>query len=138
MNHKSYHELSQLETLKERFEYLKLPGEVGGRTFGSYREFNQMFYSSQQWRRVRNEAIIRDSSCDLGVLDYELYDRVVVHHINPITIDDIRDENWDKLLSLENLITTSYNTHNAIHFGNSSGLPNLPMERKPNDTCPWR
>lgn len=127
-----------LSTMQERFEYLKLVGEIGSRTFGSNRFLNQVFYSSKEWHKVRNEVILRDNSCDLAIPDYELYDRVVIHHINPITIDDVKDENWDKLLNPENLITTSYNTHQAIHYGNSSMLPTTKLiERRPGDTKLW-
>lgn len=138
MRQRSYRELMQLETMQERFDYLQLLGEVGGRTFGSNRFLNQVFYSSDEWHRVRNEVIIRDESCDLAMPDYQVYDRVTIHHINPITIDDVKDENWDKLLNPENLITTSYTTHKAIHFGNRNMLPALPVERQPGDTCLWR
>lgn len=138
MKHRTYSELIRLPTIHERFDYLKLTGEVGFRTFGSNRFLNQVFYSSKQWKSVRNEVILRDLSCDLGVADYELYDRVTIHHMNPITIDDVKDENWDKLLNPENLITASYTTHKAIHFGNESMLPKLPIERTPGDTCLWR
>lgn len=138
MRTRSYSELIQLDTLIDRYNYLKLVGEVGERTFGSDRFLNQIFYRSQQWKSARDEVIIRDDSCDLGVSDYELYDKVIVHHINPITIDDIKDENWDKLLNPNNLITTSYNTHQAIHFGNERILTKLPVIRTPGDTCLWR
>lgn len=138
MKTRSYKELVRLPTIEERFEYLKLSGEVGGRTFGSNRFLNQTFYASRQWHDARNQVIMRDLSCDLGVPEYELFDRPVIHHINPITIQDVVDENWDKLLDPENLITTSYRTHQAIHFGNSSLLPKLPIERTPGDTCLWR
>lgn len=124
--------------MRERYEYLKLVGEVGSMTFGSNRFLNQQFYSSRLWKDVRNEIILRDQSCDLGIRDYELYDHVTIHHINPISIDDVKDENWDKLLNPENLITTSYNTHKAIHFGNNAMLPRMPLERSPGDTCLWR
>lgn len=138
MRHRSYSELMHLDTIKERYEYLKLVGEVGSRTFGSNRFLNQTFYRSKQWKQARNEVIMRDQGCDLGISDYELYDRATIHHINPITIQDVIDENWDKLLNPENLITTSYNTHKAIHFGNERMLPKLPTERTPGDTCLWR
>ena len=138
MIERSYAELMHLSTMKERFDYLKLVGEVGARTFGSSRILNQQFYRSKEWKDVRNEVIIRDLSCDLGIADYEIYDRPTIHHINPITIEDVMEENWSKLLDPNNLITTSYNTHKAIHFGNEAMLPKLPIERKPNDTCLWK
>jgi hypothetical protein len=138
MRQRCYRELIHLDNIKDRFDYLKLTGEVGADTFGSHRFLNQRFYSSKQWRDVRKHIILRDSSCDLGILDYEIYGRPVIHHINPITVEDLENENWEKLLDPENLITTSYDTHNAIHYGNSSMLPRLPIERKPGDTCPWK
>lgn len=138
MKQRSYRELIHLDTIEDRFDYLKLTGEVGADTFGSHRFLNQRFYSSRQWHDVRKQIILRDSSCDLGVLDYEIYSRPVIHHINPITIEDIESENWEKLLDPDNLITTSYNTHNAIHYGNDHMLPKLPIERRPGDTCPWK
>lgn len=138
MKQRSYRELIHLDTIKDRFDYLKLTGEVGADTFGSHRFLNQRFYASGQWHDIRRQIILRDSSCDLGVLDYEIHSRPVIHHINPITIEDIENENWEKLLDPDNLITTSYNTHNAIHYGNDSMLPRLPIERRPGDTCPWK
>ena len=138
MKQRSYRELIHLDTIKDRFDYLKLTGEVGADTFGSHRFLNQRFYASRQWHDIRKQIILRDSSCDLGVLDYEIHSRPVIHHINPITIEDIENENWEKLLDPDNLITTSYNTHNAIHYGNDSMLPRLPIERRPGDTCPWK
>lgn len=138
MTIRTLHELLQLETFEERFRYLKLSGAVGAKTFGSSRMLNQQFYSSKEWRNVRRQVILRDLSCDLAHSDYELGSRVTIHHINPITIDDVYDENWDKLLNPENLITTSYNTHKAIHFGTEDMLPKLLIERKPGDTCLWK
>lgn len=138
MRNRSYHELLQFETIRDRYEYLKLAGEVGSDTFGSNRFLNQVFYASKQWKDTRREVILRDNSCDLGIEDYELFSGITIHHINPITIDDVKDENWDKLLNPENLITTSYNTHKAIHFGNSSMIPRGVIERTPGDTCLWR
>lgn len=138
MKIRSYSELIQLPTIADRYEYLKLVGEVAGETFGSHRYLNQKFYRSAEWKSVRNDVIIRDLSCDLAIPEYEIFSHPIVHHINPITIDDVLDENWDKLFSLENLITVSYNTHQAIHFGNNRMLPKLPIERKPGDTCLWK
>lgn len=138
MRQRSYSELIKLNTMRERYEYLKLTGEVGSRTFGSNRFLNQDFYSSRLWKDARKEVILRDASCDLAISDYQIYARPVIHHINPISIEDIMNENWDKLLDPENLITTSYSTHKAIHFGSESMLPKLPIERKPGDTCLWR
>jgi hypothetical protein len=138
MKTRSYSELIKLPTIRERYEYLKLLGDVGFATFGSSRYLNQGFYSSSQWKRTRRDIIIRDKSCDLGIEEYEIFDRPVIHHINPITIKDIEDENWDKLFDPDNLITVSYNTHQAIHFGSESMLPRLPIERTQGDTCLWR
>jgi len=138
MRNRSYSELRSLTTIKDRYEYLKLLGEVGSETFGSNRFLNQNFYRSSQWRDARRKVILRDNACDLGIDGFELHDRIIIHHINPITIEDVRYENWDKLLDPENLITTSYNTHQAIHYGNERMLPRIPLERRPGDTCPWR
>ncbi len=138
MKTRSYSELIKLPTISERYEYLKLLGSVGFQTFGSSRFLNQGFYTSSQWKRTRRDIILRDNSCDLGIADYEIFDRPVIHHINPITIEDVENENWEKLFDPENLITTSYNTHQAIHFGNESMLPKLPIERTQGDTCLWR
>lgn len=134
---KSYTELSQLHSMRERFDYLKLREEVGFDTFGSHRFLNQNFYRSKEWRDIRNKVIIRDNSCDLGISDYEIRDRVTIHHINPITIEDVMNNNLDKLLNMDNLITASYNTHKAIHFGTESMLPSDPIVRVPGDTCLW-
>lgn len=138
MKIRSYSELIKIPTMQERFEYLKLVGEVGERTFGSNRFLNQDFYASRLWKDARKEVILRDQSCDLAIPDYQIYARPVIHHINPISVEDIMNENWDKLLDPENLITTSYLTHKAIHFGTEAMLPKLPIERKPGDTCLWR
>lgn len=135
---KSYKELMQFDNIRDRYEYLKLSGAVADITFGSRRYLNQSFYSSREWHDVRNEVILRDASCDLAIPDYEIFSRAIVHHINPITIDDVMDENWNKLFDLNNLITVSYDTHQAIHFGNDRMLPKLPIERRPGDTCLWK
>lgn len=138
MKLRTYSEILRFPTLKERYEYLRLADEIGARTFGSNRILNQRFYASKEWKDVRREVIIRDGGCDLAHPDFEIGDSATIHHINPITIQDVLDENWDKLLDPENLITTSYNTHKAIHFGNYYMLPKLPIERTPGDTCLWR
>ena len=138
MKTRSYTELMSFDTMEDRYSYLKLSGEVAGETFGSHRYLNQKFYISPEWKNVRNDVIIRDLSCDLAIPDYEIYSRPIVHHINPITIDDVLNENWDKLFDMENLITVSYDTHQAIHFGNDRMLPRLPIERRPGDTCLWK
>jgi len=138
MIQRSYSELISLPTIKERFDYLKLNGTVGSITFGFDRVFNQRFYTSKMWRDIRKEIIIRDNGCDLGVEGYELYDRITIHHMNPITKEDIRNEDWEYLTNPEYLICASYDTHKAIHYGDANLLPKIPVERRPGDTCPWR
>lgn len=134
---KSYSTVILLPTLEERFNYLKLSGKVGAETFGYDRYLNQILYHDPEWRRIRNDVIIRDNGCDLGVEDYEIKGRILVHHINPITIDDVKLRRYC-VFDLDNLICTSHDTHNAIHYGDVNLLPKNPIERKPNDTCPWR
>jgi hypothetical protein len=114
-----------------------LGGTVGAATFGFDRIFNQMFYQSEEWKHVRNEVIIRDNSWDLGLEDYEISGSIYIHHMNPIRLNDIK-YNTDILLDSEFLISTSFNTHNAIHYGDKSKLPLPLIERTPNDTCPWK
>ena len=119
---RTYSELKRLSTFDERYEYLRLGGAVGGSTFGFDRHVNQSFYSSLEWRTIRRDVILRDSGCDLGILGYEINGVPLVHHINPIAVDDIRDrEDW--ILQPEYLITTTQQTHNAIHYGDESLLP---------------
>lgn len=135
---KSYRKLRLLDTFEERFEYLKLQGNIGVETFGHDRYLNQLFYRSPQWKRLRNEVIVRDNGCDLGMDGYEIHDKILIHHINPITEEDILLDT-PKLYDLNNLICVSHSTHNAIHYGDPALLPKkLPPERKPNDTCPWK
>lgn len=134
---KSYSAVILLPTLEERFEYLKLKGTVGAETFGYDRYLNQILYHDPEWRRIRNDVIIRDNGCDLGVEGYEIHGRILVHHINPITIEDVKLRHYC-VFDLDNLICTSHDTHNAIHYGDANLLPKNPIERKPNDTCPWR
>ena len=137
-NLKTYTELSKLQTFKERFEYLKLDGKVGEETFGFDRYLNQMFYTSEEWKRVRNYVITRDCGCDLGIKDREIRERLIlVHHMNPISKQDIIDRS-EILLDPEYMITTCKRTHDAIHYGDDSILYNDPIERFENDTCPWR
>lgn len=135
---KSYSELITLPTFEERFQYLRLDGSVGATTFGFDRIVNQMFYQrSAEWKRVRDKIIIRDHGCDLGVEGHEIYGRIIIHHINPVTIEDL--ERMSSLLfDPENLISTAHMTHNAIHYGDESLLVTAPIERRKNDTCPWR
>lgn len=134
---RSYRELSRLRTFDERFEYLKLNGLVGDQTFGFERSMNQMLYTSSKWRRLRNQIIIRDNGCDLGLAGYEIPDKIIVHHMNPMTIDDLKEFSED-VFNPEYLICVSFITHNAIHFGDKNLLPQLPVERRPGDTCPWK
>lgn len=137
MRKRSYSELLQFKTFEERFNYLKLAGEVGDPTFGYDRYFNQQFYHSSEWRRARNRIILRDNGCDLGMPDYEIHGRIYIHHINPITKQDV-EEFSDNLLDPNNLICVTFDTHNAIHYGDERTLPKTPIERAPGDTCPWR
>lgn len=138
MKTRTYTELSRLKTFEERFRYLQLKGTVGKDTFGFDRIFNQRFYTSQEWRAVRDFVIVRDYGCDLGVEDYEIRGQnVIIHHMNPITLSDI-EHSTDILLNPEYLITTTHNTHNAIHYGDESLLVKAPIERRANDTCPWK
>jgi hypothetical protein len=133
---RSYSELRRFTEFDDRYEYLKLNGAVGRSTFGFDRYINQMFYTSYEWKRARNLVILRDNGCDLGVPGYEIYDHILIHHINPMDVDDIiHGESW--IFDPEYLITTTQNTHNAIHFGNDKLLPKVVLERNPNDTKLW-
>ena len=135
---KSYAELIKIPSFEGRFEYLKILQHVGDTTFGSHRYLNQNLYRNPKWKKARREAIIRDNACDLAHPDFDLGSQpAFVHHINPITIDDILEER-SIVFDLENLITCSFNTHQAIHYGALDMLPRLPITRTPNDTCPWK
>lgn len=135
---RTYTELSRLKTFEERFEYLRLDGQVGKETFGFDRIFNQEFYRSVEWRRIRDQVIIRDCGCDLGVLGHEIYgQRILIHHMNPISLEDL-ERRSEILMNPEYLITTIHNTHQAIHYGDEALLIKLPRERTKNDTCPWK
>lgn len=134
---KTYSKLIQIPTYKERFEYLRLDGQVGRDTFGYDRYLNQIFYRSQKWKSIRDQIIIRDNGCDLAMEGYDIYSKIIIHHMNPITIKDIELES-DYLMDPEFLICVSHNTHNAIHYSNSNLLITAPIERTKNDTCPWR
>jgi hypothetical protein len=136
MKIRTYSELTRYKTHLERFQYLALRGEVGAETFGHDRWANQQFYRSVEWRRVRREVAIRDNGCDLGVDGYEIHDRVYVHHMNPITPDDIFEGNAS-VFDPEFLITVTHDTHNAIHYGDESLLPRPLIERRPGDTKLW-
>lgn len=134
---RSYSEMILLPTFKERFEYLKLSGSIGVETFGHDRYLNQILYNSAQWHETRRQVIIRDNGCDLACDGYEISSLILVHHINPISIDDIVNKNF-KVFDMNNLVLTSHQTHNAIHYG-ADDLPQFEVvERKPNDTCPWK
>lgn len=134
---KSYSELIQYAAFEDRFEYLSVKADVAGQTFGGERWLNQGFYRSYEWKEVRDFVITRDLGCDLASAEHIVYDRIVVHHMNPIRIEDIVDFNAD-ILDPEYLITTCHNTHNAIHYGDVSLLPKPMVVRGPGDTTPWR
>lgn len=134
---RTYSELILLTTFEERFQYLKLGGTVGQIAFGYERYLNQLLYISDEWKRCRRKVIIRDLGCDLACEGYELQDKILIHHMNPITVDDILQRN-PRVFDLENLICTSHNTHNAIHYGDESLLLRAPIVRTKNDMCPWK
>lgn len=135
---KTYNEMILLPTFQERFNYLKLNGLVGEDTFGYNRYLNQYFYTSREWKQLRDAIIVRDNGCDLGIEGCEIGSGILIHHIEPITMDDIKNRS-DKLLDPNNLICVSKKTHNAIHFGDESILiEDVAIERFPNDTSPWR
>lgn len=136
-NIRTYSELIKLPTFEERYRYLRIGGRVGEETFGFDRYLNQMFYTSNEWRDIRDHVIIRDNGCDLGIPDREISGRILVHHMNPITVEDVVKRS-KYLLDPEYLISTIKNTHDAIHYGDESLLFTGPIERRPNDTCPWR
>lgn len=136
MRHRRYRELRRLETFEERFDYLSLAGQVGEATFGFDRWVNQRFYTSPQWRRVRDFVVVRDNGCDLGVPGHEVHVDILVHHMNPMTVEDIV-EGADWILDPEFLITTSKRTHNAIHYGDESLIPRPVVARQPGDTKLW-
>lgn len=134
---KSYEELVTIDGFRERYEYLKLNGQVGQDTFGFDRYLNQRFYHSAEWQSIRDYVIARDLGCDLGVDGYAIHGKVYIHHMNPIRADDIKLAT--RYLSDPNyLICTTHETHNAIHYGDASLLVTEPIERAPHDTCPWR
>lgn len=134
---KTYSELRRLLTFEERLDYLKLNGSVGEDTFGFDRYLNQKFYRSREWLAVRDRVIVRDCGCDLGVDGYTIFGKILIHHMNPITVSDIQSVS-DYLLNPEYLICTTHRTHNAIHYGDSSLIATEPIERSKYDTCPWR
>lgn len=134
---RTYKELQTLKTFEERFEYLKIGGTIGEETFGYDRYLNQLFYNSDRWKKTRDNIIIRDNGCDLGHPDYEIRGRIIVHHMNAVTLEDLeRDAN--KLYDPRYLICVSHNTHNAITYGDITLLPKPLIERRRHDTCPWK
>ena len=137
MSIRTYSELITLLTFEERFKYLQLNGQVGESTFGFDRYMNQVFYRSQKWKSIRDFVIIRDCGCDLGVEGYDIHGKIIIHHMNPLSMRDIETES-DFLLNPDFLICTTHNTHNAIHYGDENLLVTAPIERTKNDTCPWR
>lgn len=134
---KTYSDLVRLETFDDRYEYLRLGGKVGVDTFGFDRYLNQIFYKSEAWLRVRDYVIVRDNGCDLGMEGYEIYGKVLVHHMNPITKEDILNRS-NFLLNPEYLISVSKRTHDAIHYGSENPMSHVLIERTKNDTCPWK
>lgn len=137
MSIKCYSELVLIPTFQARYQYLHLNGEIGKETFGFDRYMNQFFYRSPEWRRVRDLVITRDEGCDLGIHGREIFGRIIIHHMNPIRPEDIRDRS-ELLFNPEYLITTIHDTHLAIHYGDEHLLLQEPVERRPNDTCPWK
>lgn len=133
---RTYSELRRLRTFEERFDYLKLHAGVGEKTFGFERYLNQRFYTSTEWRNVRDQVIVRDEGLDLGIDGYEIYDRILIHHMNPMRSEDLIHGNLD-VLNPEFLITTTHRTHNAIHYGDKSLLPSALVDRRPGDTRLW-
>lgn len=135
--YKTYSEMIKKELFKDRLIYLSLNGLVGDQTFGGHRYLNQIFYKSLKWKETRREVILRDNGCDLADERYPIKGLVYIHHINPITIEDILEER-PCVFDLENLVCASFKTHNAIHYGIDDIYISEPISRKPNDTCPWR
>lgn len=134
---KTYSELIKIPTFEERYEYLKLNGKVSELTFGHNRYLNQDFYRSKDWQDFRRKIIIRDDGCDLAHPDHKLYCHLVIHHLNPITVEDIVNKRRC-VFDPENAVCTMHKTHNAIHYGDISQINSILVERAPNDTCPWR
>ena len=137
MSIRTYSELITIPTFEERFEYLQLKGSVGKDTFGYDRYLNQVLYRSPEWKRLRNQIIIRDDGCDLACDSYDIYGKVLIHHLNPITVEDILTRSR-KVFDPDNLVCVSHSTHNAIHYGDVDLLVTGPIIRTKNDTCPWR
>lgn len=137
MSIRTYSELITIPTFEERFEYLQLKGSVGKDTFGYDRYLNQVLYRSPEWKRLRNQIIIRDGGCDLACDGYDIYGKVLIHHLNPITVEDVLARSR-KVFDPDNLVCVTHNTHNAIHYGDADLLVTGPIIRTKNDTCPWR
>lgn len=137
MKIRTYSELLKLPTWNERFKYLKLEAQIGNETFGQNRFLNQDFYRSPEWRRLRDYIILRDNGCDLGIEGMEIHGPIYIHHMNPISDSDIIHQS-DYLIDPEYLISVSFQTHNGIHYGGIDLVEDTYVERKPNDTCPWR
>ena len=137
MSIRTYSELILLPTFEERFKYLQLNGRVGDDTFGFDRYINQNFYKSADWKRIRDQIIIRDNGCDLALEGYEIYERILIHHMNPITVKDV-ELSTEYLMNPEYLICVTHNTHNAIHYGDEKLINKGPVVRTKNDTCPWK
>lgn len=134
---KTYSQMITLPTFNERFRYLKLDGKVGADTFGLDRYLNQVLYRSAEWRRIRDEVIVRDNGCDLGIPELPIYGKVIIHHMNPLTVEDILEDDPECVMNPEYLVCVSHATHNAIHYGDSSLLQDY-VPRRANDTAPWK
>lgn len=132
-----YSELIRLGSFEERYQYLRIGGIVGESTFGFERFMNQALYTSQRWKLLRNEIIVRDNGCDLGIEGRDIYDKIIIHHMNPLTREQMREPD-ESMFDPEFLICVSMNTHNAIHYGDERLLYKGPVVRRPNDTCPWK
>ena len=137
MSIRTYSELILLTTFEERFKYLQLNGRVGDDTFGFDRYINQKFYRSAEWKRISDYIIIRGNGCDLALKGYEIYGRILIHHMNPITVKDV-ELSTEYLMNPEYLICVTHNTHNAIHYGDEKLITKGPVVRTKNDTCPWK
>lgn len=135
--YRTYSELIKIDKFEDRFNYLSLIGMVGKTTFGGHRYLNQILYQTEKWKSIRREVIFRDDGCDLGHKNHPIFGSIYIHHLNPITIDDILEER-PCVFDLENLISTSFKTHNAIHYGTEDLIPKEPVKRTKNDTCPWK
>ena len=134
---RTYSELITLDSFEDRFNYLKLDGEVCKSTFGFDRYLNQKFYNSQMWKRVRDQIIVRDNGCDLGIADHPIPGQIIIHHMNPISLEDL-EHMTSFLMNPEFLVCTFLRTHNAIHYGDETQIQRDPIVRTKNDTCPWR